>query len=101
MPSELFTLEEVAARFRVSRRTLQDFVRIHPYYRRLGRRKLFTEADIARLYEALPCSNSSVDVEATSGTSAVPSVDALHMRVRALLTNQSRRQSEFAVKMKS
>ena len=52
MPEKLYTLEEVAERFRVSRRTLQDFLRDHPYYRTLGRRKLFTEADITRLYEA-------------------------------------------------
>jgi len=55
----LYTLEEVAERFRVSRRTLQDFLRAYPYYRKLGRRKLFTEADIVRLYEALPCPSSS------------------------------------------
>ncbi len=42
MPRELFTLEEVAERFHVSRRRLQDFVRDHRYYRTLGRRKLFT-----------------------------------------------------------
>jgi hypothetical protein len=55
----LFTIDEVAARFRVSRRTLQAHVRQYPYYRVLGRRKLFTEADISRLYETLPCPSSS------------------------------------------
>jgi excisionase family DNA binding protein len=59
VPQELFTLEEVAERFRVSRRTLQEFLKDHPYYRILGRRKLFTEADIERLYEAMPCPSSS------------------------------------------
>src|SRR5450759_5272540 len=56
---KLFTVEEVAARFRVSRRSLQAHIRQHPYYRTLGRRKLFTEADIGRLYEALPCPSTS------------------------------------------
>ena len=45
--SMLFTIEEVAARFRVSRRTLQSHIRQYPFYRVLGRRKLSTEADIA------------------------------------------------------
>jgi hypothetical protein len=56
---KLYTVEEVAARFRVSRRTLQSHIRQYPYYRTLGRRKLFTEADISRLYENLPCPSSS------------------------------------------
>jgi hypothetical protein len=56
---KLFTVEEVAARFRVSRRSFQSFIRQYPYYRTFGRRKLFTEADIAHLYEALPCPSSS------------------------------------------
>ena len=57
--ARLYTIEEVAARFRVSRRTLQGHIRNYPYYRLLGRRKLFTEADIAKLYESLPCPSSS------------------------------------------
>src|SRR5450759_4793623 len=56
---KLFTVAEVAARFRVSRRSLQAHLRQHPYYRTLGRRKLFTEPDIARLFEALPCPSVS------------------------------------------
>src|SRR5215468_7242807 len=43
---ELFTLDEVATTFRVSRRTMQDYVRQHPFYRALGGRKLFTHSDI-------------------------------------------------------
>src|ERR1035437_7761365 len=57
--SEFYTVDEVTARFRVSRRTLQAHLRQHPYYRTLGRRKLFTEPDIARLFEALPCTSVS------------------------------------------
>src|SRR5262245_22623339 len=54
------TLDEAAAKLRKSRRWLQSFLREHPYYRLAGRTKLFTEADINRPYEALPCpSNSS------------------------------------------
>jgi hypothetical protein len=54
MQPNLFTAEEVALRFRVSRRVLQAHLRTNPHYRLLGRQKLFTEADIARLYESLP-----------------------------------------------
>jgi hypothetical protein len=52
-------MEEVAERFRVSRRTLQAHLRQHSYYRNVRRRKLFTEMDIALLYEALQCPSSS------------------------------------------
>ncbi len=40
-----YTLDQVAAAFHVSRRTMQDIIKEHPYYRRAGRRKLFSEAD--------------------------------------------------------
>jgi excisionase family DNA binding protein len=86
---ELFTVEEVAARFRVSRRTLQAFIREHPYYRTLGRRKLFTEADIARLYEALTCPSSlSGDTAVQTGTSAARSEASLWTKAQALLTEK-------------
>jgi len=101
LKSDFFTLEEVAERFRVSRRTLQDFLRTHPYYRRLGRRKLFTEADISRLYESLACPPSRSSEEAGSITFAEPSVASLYMRARALLKNQSRRPFALDAKMKS
>src|SRR4051794_27435753 len=88
--ARLFTVDEVAERFRVSRRTFQAHIRQHPYYRQMGRRKLFTEADIQRLYEALPCpSNSSVDTEAQTSTCAVASGASLWTRAQALLTESS------------
>jgi hypothetical protein len=55
----LFTLDETAARLRVSRRWLQEFLRGRPYGRMAGRKRLFTEADIAILIEGLPCPSSS------------------------------------------
>jgi hypothetical protein len=51
---QYFTLDEVASRFRVSSATLEAFLQNYPYYRICGSRKLFTEEDIIRLYEALP-----------------------------------------------
>jgi len=61
----LYDFEEVAAYMRVSRRTLQDILRKYPFYRLVGRKKLFTDQDIRHLIEALPCpSKSSADTEA-------------------------------------
>lgn len=85
-PLQFYTLDEVAARFRVSRRTMQGFIREHPCYRLIGRRKLFTEADIAQLAEALAYpSNSSAGTGARSGTSAVPSQASLWTKAQSLL----------------
>ena len=38
----LFTIEEVASQLRVSRRWLQDFIKIHPFYNIAGRRKVLS-----------------------------------------------------------
>src|SRR6478672_5966225 len=64
--TEFLTIEEAANRLRKSRRWLQDFLRDNPtdlagtpFYRKAGRTMLFTEADIVRIYEALPCPSSS------------------------------------------
>src|SRR5262245_60539975 len=59
LPRQLHTLREVASILRKSPRWLQDFIRDHPYYRRAGRTPLFTDEDINRLIEALPCPGSS------------------------------------------
>jgi excisionase family DNA binding protein len=53
------TLDEVAAYFRVSKRTMLEYVRQHPYYRMIGKRKLFTQADVLALEESLKCPSNS------------------------------------------
>jgi len=86
-----YTIEEVARLFRVSRRTLQGYLRQHPYYRILGRRKLFTEADITRLYESLPCpSNSNRHAKARRHITAsgAPTSESLLTEALALLTER-------------
>jgi excisionase family DNA binding protein len=89
-----YTLDEVAERFRVSRRTMQGFVKEHPYYRVIGRRKLFTEEDILALAEKLECPSSSSDATALhSGTSAAPSEASLWTRAQRLLTKQPPKRS--------
>lgn len=93
---KLLTLDEVAGHFRVSRRTFQAHIRRYPFYRTLGRRKLFTEADIARLYEALPCpSNSNHRVKARRRTTALeaPTSESMLTEALALLTEKQQNAS--------
>ena len=47
------TMDDVAARLRISRRKLQDILRDHPYYLQVGRSKRFAEEDFQRLIAAL------------------------------------------------
>jgi hypothetical protein len=50
----LNTMDEVAAILRISRRTLQDLIKIHPYYKVVGkRRKLFSLTDIEKICDAV------------------------------------------------
>src|SRR5215831_4847341 len=63
---ELLTIEDVSERLHKSPRWLHDFLRHNPsdrrgrpFYRCAGRTKLFTEADILRILEALPCPSNS------------------------------------------
>ena len=73
-PPKLYTMEEAADHLRLSRRWLQDYIRENPFYRVLGRRKLFTVADLHKLYEAAPCpSDSSAVTAPRTGTSGARS----------------------------
>lgn len=49
----LFTMDEAAAQLRVSRRTMQDIIRQHAFYRIVGRRKMFTASDLNAIVNAL------------------------------------------------
>src|SRR5260221_11187326 len=64
--AEFWTVEEATNGFRKTRRWLQDFLRDNPadltgtpFYRKAGRTILFTEADLLRIYKALPCPSTS------------------------------------------
>ena len=61
MPPKLYTLAETAAIFRVSKRVFAAFIADKPFYRTIGRAKLFTEQDIAQLYEAMESPSKSTD----------------------------------------
>ena len=51
----LLRIEDVASRLHKSPRWMQDFLRQNPFGRMAGRTRLFTEADVAAIIEALPC----------------------------------------------
>src|SRR5262245_32760414 len=92
MPLELFTLKEVAQKFRVSERTLREFLKQYPFYRKLRGRRLFTASDIHQLYEALQCPSNSRSA-APPGTSTAPSEASVSARLRALLTERRQKKS--------
>ena len=52
------TLDQCAERLHVSRRTLQNLLKEFPFYRRAGRRILFTREDFKKLLDALPTGES-------------------------------------------
>jgi hypothetical protein len=87
----LHTMDEVAGKLRKSRRWLQEFLHDHPYYRLAGRTKLFTEEDINRLIEALPCPGSSsrhAKAGRRIGTSGGSTSGSLWTTARELLTGE-------------
>ena len=86
---ELFTIDEVAKTFRVSRRTMHEYLRRFPFYRRLNGRKLFTRSDIKALYEALECPSGSSDGKTeTTTTYTEQSAASLSARAQVLLTKK-------------
>ena len=91
MTMPVYTMDDVAERLHKSRRWLQDFIQEYPFYRLAGRTKLFTEGDIARLIEALPCPGSSsrpAKAKRRTGTSAESTSESLWTAARELLRNE-------------
>ena len=52
------TVDQAAARLHVSPRKLRDLLKEYPFYRRAGRRILFTREDFKMLLDALPTGES-------------------------------------------
>lgn len=91
---DLMTMDQLAERLHKSRRWLQYFLRDHPYGRMAGRTRLFTEADIAAIIEALPCPSVSSSATAPpTGISAVPSEASQWTKLQGLLTKGRRKRS--------
>ncbi|MEE8607162.1 MAG: hypothetical protein V3S55_06145 [Nitrospiraceae bacterium] len=55
----LYTMDEAAEKLRIKRRRLQMLLQDFPFYRQIGRRKLFTPGDLKKIVEALPCPSRS------------------------------------------
>src|SRR5262245_574830 len=91
---ELFTLDEVATTFRISVRTMRNYLKRYPFYRLLGARKLFTRSDIRALYEAMECPSSSSDAPGVpTGICTAPSEASLYAKAQELLTPKPRKRS--------
>lgn len=65
-PKRLLTLDDVADRLHKSRRWLVDWLREHPYYVKVGRTKLFREADIENIQVSLATKYPSPDIIAAT-----------------------------------
>jgi hypothetical protein len=95
-PQRLSTMNEVADRMRVSPRWLQGFVKANPFYRMAGRKKLFSNSDIRRLMDALPCpcdSSRPATANRQTGRSAVRISERPLIELRELLAGNSPRAS--------
>ena len=91
MPPKLYTLAETAAIFRVSKRVFAQFIADKPFYRTIGRAKLFTDQDIAQLYEAMECPSKSTSAPAPH---AAHSEASQYARVAALMSKARRKKSK-------
>lgn len=89
---QIFTMNEAASRLRISRRSLQDVVRVYPYYFLNGRRKLFTEGDLAKIVEGLrPPTSISTKAAKKRIKSPTPSQAEEHLRTRLVRKDVRRR----------
>ncbi len=91
MPPKLYTLAETAAIFRVSKRVFAGFIADMPFYRTIGRAKLFTDQDIAQLYEAMHSPAKPANAQAFRPTHSEASEYA---RVAALMPKALRKKSK-------
>lgn len=91
MPPKFYTLAEAAAIFRVSKRVFAQFIADKPFYRTIGRAKLFTDQDIAQLYEAMGSPSKSISAPAPR---APRSEASEYARVAALMPRALRKKSK-------
>src|SRR6516225_6167665 len=94
MTVALFTVDDVAQRLHKSRRWLQTFLRDRPIGRLAGRTRLFTECDVLRLIEELPCPSSSgrrARVKRRTTTSGAPTSGSTLKRALVLAGEKSRK----------
>src|SRR5579864_800270 len=99
---KLYTMDEAAAIFRVKKRVFAEFIADKPFYRVIGRAKLFTDQDISQLYEALACpSNSKSGTAPPTITCGGRSEASEFAKVRALMTKRRPKKSRPSANGKS
>jgi len=99
----LYTAEKVAEALHVSTRTLREILKTRPYYRLVGSRKVFTDADVKALVESLSCpsSSSQADTAAQTTTSAARSEASQWTKLQELLTAKGQKKSGSNEKRRS
>jgi hypothetical protein len=55
---DVYTFDEVAAKFRIGRGSLADLIRHHPHYSKKGRVYRFSEADVFAIWEGMRCASN-------------------------------------------
>lgn len=92
---ELLTMDGAAATLHISRRTLQDLIKIHPHYKVAGkRRKLFSQSDLKKICEAMQCPSTLSNAKAQEpGISGGPSEESLWTKAQKLTTGKRRKLS--------
>lgn len=84
MPPAIHTLEEAAARLRISKNALARLARRTENCSSIGRALLFSEADMAALWEAMR-------VPASSGRQVIPRERHMEERAKAFLSRKRSR----------
>ena len=98
----IYKFDEAAERLRVSKRSFQKIIKVHPHYAKNGRTYLFCNKDIQLIWEGMHChSNLQSEAGPTIGTSAAPSANSLYSKARALTTRKLPKTSASSVRLAS
>src|SRR5258706_6572301 len=90
----IYKFEEAAEKLRVSKRRLQDIVKLHPHYAKNGRVYLFCENDIQLIWEGMRCRcDSSSGKGRTTGTCVAPSEANVFSKLLKQTTRKPQRRS--------
>lgn len=100
---QFLTMEEVSSRLHVSKRWLQGYVSGKPLGRIVGKKRLFTEADVMQIWESMPCPSSSIKAQTARQTIGyVGRTTASELtRVRELLISMQHEECSKKLKLKS
>lgn len=79
-PDNIYSMAEAAKKLHISRQSLQGLIQRHLIYAANGRRKLFSDDDLAQLWQAMRMHSVH---RAEADPKASPSDETLYARVRA------------------